>query len=187
MTPLTRRLSVLALSLAAALCVLSAIAIYRNLHPGEEIEVYRAFLAATLRGERVPGAALLSAPTSCDIAPEDVMPPPPARPRVRGVSPALLETFFAANAESAEPINLKPLSEWANVVSLRDAKRIREKNFDFARLDGRTLIRFSRVGFDADKQQALFCIESPGMGQLVLLAKESGKWKVARLDVVWRS
>ncbi len=187
MQPLTRKQSVLILSLAAVLCALAAGVIYRNLHPGDEIEVYQAFLADALRGGRVPGAALLSAPTACDIAPEDVMPLPPARPRVREVSPELLEVFFAANAAGAEPINLKPLSGFFNVVSLHDAKKIHEKKFAFTHLDGKTLVRFSRVGFDAQKQHALFCIESPSMGELVFLAREGETWKVARREVVWRS
>jgi hypothetical protein len=70
--------------------------------------------------------------------------------------------------------------EWAEILSQKYSK------------GGAEIIRLSRVGFNADKSQALVfvsfqCGWTCGEGNYVLLAKKEGQWKVKKKDMTWIS
>lgn len=172
---MTRKQSLIVLTLAAVALVLAAAVVYRD-YFNEETDVYLAFLDQ-FKGEMHPDATFLSFPSTCggDL-----------RADLPEASSELLSNFLSANRERAEPISLKALAWSYNIVSLEGAKLLQENRLLplFRLFDGR-LIRLSRVGFDPDKTHALFCTEPGGMGALVYLVKEKGTWKFVKFVPTW--
>lgn len=164
------------MAFAAAMLVVALAIIYRG-NFNEEGNVYLAFLNEAKN--QAHDAAFLSTPSTCQGATKENVPT---------ASSDLFSDFYSANGNGAAPINLRALEGLFNVVSFEEAKQLHENQYlPLFRTSSKILVKLSRVGFDKSKTHALFCIEYPTAGDLVLLVKENGSWKVEATSNVWRS
>jgi hypothetical protein len=138
-----------------------------------ETDVYEAVLAPypELR------VVLTSRPSTCKSATQ-----------IPSIPDALVKDFFEANGADATPIPLGPLSWTYDTI---DGAKLAE--FTTAGVNpkvlipaGATLLYFSRVGYNSDHSEALFCGESFS-GILYYLRKKEGNWQVVNAVYTWMS
>lgn len=173
---MTRKQSILILAFTAAILVGAGAVVYRD-YFNKEGDVYLAFLKDIK--SQAHDVAFLSKPSSCEGATNISMPE---------ASSELFSDFLSANGDNAEPINLRALEGFFNVVSFEEANQLHANKLLYLfRSSSKRIIALSRVGFDSDKTHALFCIETKISGDLVFLSKENNAWKVTKVSNVWRS
>jgi hypothetical protein len=160
-------------ALIAAVAVVVTLASLRQ----SETDVYRTALAQYANDHSV----LASAPSSCQIEST-------GHPAFRSLDPGLVSSFLAANAAGTTPISLEALREYFAIADSDTLAAYQRAGVSSAVLlpGERTLVRLSRVGFNRDKSEALFCLESRS-GVLIHLKQQSGSWQQVSTTDVWIS
>ena len=138
-----------------------------------ETDVYEAVLAPYPE----PSVVLTSRPSTCKSA-----------VKVPSIPDTLVQSFFEANGAASKPIPLGLLSWTYDTI---DGAKLAE--FTTAGVNpkvlipaGKTLLYFSRVGYNADHSEALFCGESLS-GTLFYLRKHDGNLRVVNAVSTWLS
>ncbi len=97
----------------------------------------------------------------------------------RGIDPVLAANSFEANVAGAAPASLSKLREYFAIADSRKLIAYERAGVSSGVLirDGRSLVRLSRVGFNPDWTQAVFCAESSSARMLMHLRLEGGAWR----------
>jgi hypothetical protein len=99
---------------------------------------------------------------------------------VQGVPAELVRQFQAANRPGTSALSLLPLRWSYDVGSLSRA-------YGRATIPrARTPVFLTRVGYNDDRTEAVFCAEARG-GLMFYLRKDHGTWKVIRAESTWTS
>ena len=136
--------------------------------PTEEAKVVLAAFNSISEGVNVDAVAW-SVPSNCSFRESD-------KPNKK-IDENLFKNFLAVNDERAKPIRLRTLEGKYPVLKWKENKAY----LGMGRPPiNRSLIGVSRVGFDKNKEKAIFCLVSSGarshMKMLVYLEKQYGKW-----------
>jgi hypothetical protein len=137
-----------------------------------ETEVYSAALAS------FPSARplLVSRPGTCG-----------AGQHVPGIPDELMARFSNANGPDADAISLSRMRWDYDTTTLTkiDSYSVLAARAAAAK-NGGTLLYLSRVGFNEQHSEAVFCLESTG-GLLVYMRREHGEWRMLRTQPTWES
>jgi hypothetical protein len=143
----------------------------------QENEVLLALVQSWGTPEALDGAVFLSYPNDCTVGPASKM----------KVSSELMSAFLEANSDGSPAIRLSGLEKKYNVISFEFAEKVRETEgaaLAFVEL-GKRVAKLSRVGFY--EEQALVCVEAEGAGELYLLQRAQGEWRIVGQELVWIS
>jgi len=148
--------------------VLAAAAGWSLFH-GHETDVYLAAIAPYPSSE----AVYVSRPSTCGGISD-----------VNGIPSALVASFLKANGPGSEPISLLPLRWQFNTADSAKLDQYSSVGPPYSTLfpQGNTPVIFSRVGFSADRSEALFCVF--GRGELVMYMRQvGGQWQLVKFDL----
>ncbi len=144
--------------------------------PPNELTVYRAMIEQ-LELTETP-LTIMSTPSTCSISTHGVT----NGAATQEYDDALVSDFLGANSDGAVAIQIRSLTDLANVVDYDTARQ-----HQFANLPnpvGSPIMRLSRVGFGENGNQALVCIE--GLSRvLVLLDLVDGVWQIRSVSPQW--
>jgi hypothetical protein len=144
------------------------VAVPRWLDP--EPPVYEAALSGLYSYE----IAVASLPSTCGV---------PER-SIEGISSGLISAFRSANAPGVSLGNISSLSRHFAVANSVQLAALDSQGLTFSSAGSAHLkvVRISRVGFDAQKTEALLCLQTGGIFSLVQLHKFNGIWQVVRFE-----
>jgi len=145
-----------------------AVAIPRWLDP--EPAVYEAALGDFHSYE----IAVASSPSTCGVR----------ESAIEGLSSELLFAFRGANTEGASIGNISGLSKHFAVANSAQLAALESQGLAPSAAGSAHLkvVRISRVGFDAQKTEALLCLRASGASSLFHLRKLDGVWQVVRVE-----
>jgi hypothetical protein len=145
-----------------------AVAIPRWLDP--EPAVYEAALIDLYSYE----IAVASSPSTCGVR----------ESKIDGISSELLSAFRGANAPSASFGNISSLSSHFAVANSVQIAALESQGLTPSAAGSAHLpvMRISRVGFDAQKTEALLCLHRLGASSLVHLRKLNGAWQIVHIE-----
>jgi len=156
-------------SIAVLLATLVAViaAVWLLVRPSES-DVYLAVLSPYANSS----AVLASNPSTCGIDSTSVA----------GISAALVSRFLSANAPGTKPISLSALNGHFAIADSTMLKRFMAAGVSSSVLlqGHRDLVRLSRVGFNSDRSEALFCAEGQE-GGLFHVRMQNGHWQLIKL------
>jgi len=139
-----------------------------------ESDVYLAVLAPYSNTSTV----LASGPSTCGIN----------SPNVAGIPSTLVASFLAANAPGAKSISLASLNGHFAIADSAKINRFAAAGVSSSvlmRAQG-SLVHLSRVGFNSDRSEALFCAEGKD-GGLFHVRLQDGHWQLVNLVSTWVS
>ncbi len=160
----------IAVILATLTCVVAAVWL---LGRSSESDVYLAVLSPYANSSIV----LASSPSTCGIKPGSIA----------GVPSNLVSSFLAANAPGSPSISLSALN--AHFALANSAKLNRFIGVGVSPsvlVGGHDLVRLSRVGFNSNRSEALFCAEGQD-GGLFYVRMQNGHWQLVKLVPTWVS
>ena len=106
---------------------------------------------------------------------------------VSGVPAQLVSSFLAANAPGSKPISLSALNGSFAVADSRTLNRYTAAGVSpSVLLHGHDLVRLSRVGFNSERSEALFCVEGQD-GGLFYVRIQNGHWLLVNFVSTWVS
>jgi hypothetical protein len=104
-----------------------------------------------------------------------------------GIPDELVSSFLRVNRPGRMALSLIPMRWQYDVTSEQKIKRYSELTARrAANLNGGALVYLSRVGFNDDHSEALFCAESYE-GLLFYMRFDHGSWQVVRIAPTWLS
>jgi hypothetical protein len=161
-----KRRAIATLVLATAIATVAAWSLLRP----PETNVYAAALAPYPEARPL----LTSRPGTCGVG-----------RHAPGIPDSLISSFISANGPDARPISLSSM-HWR--YDIAPAEKIKAYSILTARnaaaSRGGQLVFLSRVGFNPDRSEALFCLEGNG-GWLFYLRLTDGVWKVVQTEPTW--
>ncbi|MDR3416257.1 MAG: hypothetical protein P4L83_08725 [Nevskia sp.] len=175
---MTRVRPIVGAVLLIALAFASSVTLYRSYHD-DEMGVYVALLQTSAPLPEWKEAAFMGDVSTCHVNRYDLP-----------VELSLFQSFRNANASDALPRPLEKLAQLANVVAWKDARYFHENGnrFPFRIPSSRPILRVSRVGFNASRDRAVLCLESPVSGSLLFFEKVEGpSWRQVSQWTVWVS
>ncbi|MFT3807840.1 hypothetical protein [Arenimonas sp.] len=162
---MTKRKAIATVSIALMLGVVAALSLLHT----RETDVFLDLMAPYRDSEKV----FVSRPSTCY-----------AEGPIDGVPNALLDSFLAANGPDAEPISLFRLRWHFLTAEARLLDRYPSAaDRALASLPGdASTIDFSRVGFNANRTEALFCVDD----RALLYAKRvDGRWGIFSVPLAY--
>ena len=107
-----------------------------------------------------------------------------------GLDNDLFESFLSANESGARPIPLDGLRERFAIADGSELARYTDAGVSSRTLiPGRRSITYlSRIGYNADRSESLFCVEMAGLeGNLLQMRRQDGVWRLVRVIRAWTS
>jgi hypothetical protein len=143
----------------------------------KETDIYLAALAPYSNSTTI----LISRPSTCLMATE-------ADPGFKNLPPDLVNDFLAVNAPGAKPVSLNALKEEFSIADTSKLDSYTRAGVPREILipEQRPLVSLSRVGFNHDRTEALFCLESRE-GFLLHLRLNNGHWQQVSFVSLWVS
>jgi hypothetical protein len=162
--------------------LISYVALFLYARHNEEISIYLSIFEAYPHIVDSNNILAVSYPHTCQLKDKNI----------EGLSKSTIKDFFSSNTNSSDPINLSKLTGKVSVVKWEENKSMHDKGILFAfKPPEYGLLLLSRVGFNADKTEAVLCITNRkghyGAGVLYLLRKITGTWKVVEDRLIWIS
>lgn len=161
---MTKRTAIFVVGTALALAMLAGWSLSRT----RETDVYLAALAPYPSSE----ATYASRPSTCGgISNEN------------GIPRELISSFLEANGPGSESISLLPLKWQFNTADSAKVDQYSAAGVRDSTLfpQGSTPVIFSRVGFNHDGSEALFCVF--GKGELIMYMRHvRGQWQLVKYD-----
>jgi len=145
----------------------------------EEQAVYSAVVDDAIDGKIAMTAIAVSHPSDCAAGAE-----------IDGIPHALLAAFHTANGPGVGPVRLNALEGRVPVIVWETNQRFfAEPRLLLGKVDGRSLLALSRVGFADDGKTALLCVESHGSrfseGNLAVFVKTDRGWVLSNTVRTW--
>jgi hypothetical protein len=160
----------IAVIFATLVCIVSAVWLLAR--PSES-DVYLAVLSPYANSSTV----LASSPSTCGIKPGSIA----------GVPSTLVSSFLAANVPGAPSISLSALNGHFALANSAKLNRFTSAGVSpSVLLGGHDLVRLSRVGFNNNRSEALFCAEGRD-GGLFYVRMQNGHWQLVKILPTWLS
>ena len=139
----------------------------------EDPDVY----LAALGGKSSDQVALASFPSTCGIEGDSTA--------AEGVEKSLLSSFLEANGPDAKINDLSKLSPWFSIANSRQLRALGSKELGYwvAGEEKQRIVGLSNIGYSSARDEALVCIQTRGVTDLVLMRKSEKGWVHA--GIVW--
>lgn len=173
MTSVQRKGAFTFVGLTLFVAVIAVFALQRDIEFSEEANVYYDFFSPDPNVIEFKGGYVLSAPSICDSS----------NVHYANMPTTAIKNFLEKNKANSKPIRLKKLEGSIPIFSWQDTKALHEdKLINFMNTEEKVLLKLSRVGFNNEKDKAVFCTEliEPGFSESTLfyMYKSDKKWIV---------
>ena len=169
------------ITIFAAFSLVTTAAIYtsQTLHWPLENELYLAYFDGPELRAKNADVLFMSKPNTCQVG----------AARQEDIPADVFEDFLAANSLSSKPIRLIKLEGLVDVVAWESTLKLWRNDYVGFMIKDNVLFQLSRAGFNKNRTEAIFCIESRSntyaKAALVRMKLSDGVWELVDEYLLW--